>query len=140
MSVKIHNGRWTAIWRKKKVSTAFTKDSLVTLVAGFVEPASTDAGAADKPVLGVYEGPSIASTAADYAVASPMMVQVPIGPALVYMTCSIAATDEGKGLDMADSVSVHASNNTYSPVTLVTYLSATEGLFSIAKTVYSTVA
>jgi len=140
MSVYIHSGRWTSIWRKKKASTAFSTNSLATLVAGYVEPASTDAGAADKPVLGIYEGPAITSASSDYAATTEIMVKVPIGPALARMTCSIAATDEGKGLDMADAVSVHASNNTYSPVTLVRYLSATEGLFAIAKSVYATVA
>ena len=137
MTVKLEQGRFTTIWRKKKASTAFVQFSLVTLTSGFVTPASTDAGAADSPVLGCYEGPAIASGSTTTA---KIPIIVPIGPTLFRMTCTIASTDEGKGLDMTDSVTVHASNNTYSPVTLVKYLSATEGLFSLAKTVYSTVA
>lgn len=138
MSVKIESGLWTTVWRAKKVSTAFVKDSLVTLVAGFIEPASTDAGAADKPVLGVYEGPAIASALAT----TPLIpVSVPRGYALIRATASgLASTEEGNSWDMTDSVTVNAASSTYGAVTCVKYISATEGLFAISKSVFANVA
>ena len=135
----MYSGRWTAIWRKKKASTAFASGCLVDLASGFVAPSVSTTGGADLPVLGVYEGPAISSGSATTTL---IQVWVPIGPSLIYATttASIAATDEGKSLDMSDSVTVHASNTTYGPVTLVKFLSATEGLFAISKSIYANVA
>lgn len=138
MSVKIESGRWTTIWRKKKASTAFVKESLVCLIAGFVAPAPSDAGAADKPVLGVYIGPAYGSGDATTVL---VPVAVPIGPALIRATTSaLVATDEGGSFDMTDDVTVNRGATTYGAVTLVKYVSATEGLFAISKSIYANVA
>lgn len=139
MSVLIESGLWTTIWRRKKASTAITKDSFVVLDAGFVDAATTDTGAADKPCFGVYAGPSISSAS---ATTDEIPVFVPIGPALVRAdtTASIAATDEGKSRDLSTSLLVHATNTTYGVVTLVKFISTTQGLFAISKSVYANVA
>lgn len=139
MSVKIESGLWTTIWRAKKVSTAFVKNSLVTLIAGFVTPATTDAGAADKPCFGVYEGPAISAALAT----TPLVpVSVPIGPALVRVTATgtLATTHEGNSFDMSDDVTVNAAATTYGVLTCVKFISATEGIFAIGKSIYANVA
>ncbi len=139
MSVKIESGLWTTIWRKKKVSTAFVKNSLVALVAGFVEPGASDTGAADKPALGVYEGPAISASLAT----TPLIpVAVPIGPATVRATVTgtLASTNEGNSYDMSDDVTVNRGATTYGTVTCVKFVSATEGIFTISKSIYANVA
>lgn len=132
MSVKIESGRWTTKWRKKKASTAFVQDSLVTLTAGFVAPADSNSGQANEPIFGVYGGPAISSGS---ATTDLIPVFVPIGPATIRATVTgtLATTDEGYGFDMSDSVTVNAAANTYKAVTLEKYISATEGIFVISK-------
>ena len=139
MSVKIESGKWTTIWRKKKASTAFVQNSFVSLTAGYVAPGDSNTGTADEPLLGVYSGPAIASGSTTTV---EIPVFVPIGPALVRATATgtLAATDEGSGFDLSDSVTVNKAANTYSPVTCVRYISATEGIFSIGKSIYANVA
>jgi hypothetical protein len=137
--VKVNSGRWTCIWRKKKVSTAFVQNSLVALEDGFVIPADSNSGAADEQILGVYSGPAISSALAT----TPLIpVWVPIGPALIEATVTgtLASTSEGDGFDMSDSVTVNAGANTYKAVTCVKYLSATLGIFAISKSIYANVA
>lgn len=145
MSVKVESGLWTTIWRAKKASTAFPKDSLVCLIAGFVAPAPTDAGAADKPVLGVYNGSAITSATVGqflYSNTAKIPVAVPIGPATVRATCTgtLSSTEEGNSWDMSDDVTVNANSSTYGAVTCVKYISATEGIFAISKSIYANVA
>lgn len=139
MSVKIESGKWTTIWRKKKVSTAFVQNSLVSLDDGFVTPADTTTGAAGEPVLGVYGGPAIAVGSATTV---EIPVFVPIGPATIRCTASgaLATTDEGLGFDMASDVIVDEAQNTYKAVTLLRYIGASEGIFMISKSMYANVA
>lgn len=145
MSVKIENGLWTTIWRRKKASTTFTVNSLVSLDDGYVTPADSTTGAADEPVLGVYEGPSIVSTTSGtflYSNTALVPVQVPFGPALIRATATgtLATTQEGCSFDMSDSVTVNAAATTYGTVTCVKFVSATEGIFAISKSIYANVA
>lgn len=145
MTFKVENGLWTTIWRKKKASTAFPKDSLVTLVAGFVTPGASDAGAADKPVLGIYSGLAITSTTTGtylYTNTAIVPVAVPRGPALMRATVTgtLATTHEGNSFDLTDDVTVNAAATTYGAVTCVKYISATEGIFAISKSIYANVA
>lgn len=145
MSVKIESGKWTTIWRKKKASTAFAQNSLVDLTAGFVTPSTTTSGATDKPVLGVFDKTAITATTTGtylYSNTGEVPVQVPIGPATIRCTTTsgLATTDEGKQMDMSDAVTVAYDGTTYGCVTLVKYISTTEGIFSIGKSIYANVA
>jgi hypothetical protein len=145
MSVKVESGLWTTKWLSKKASTAFSKDSLVILDAGYVNYAGADAGVTDKPVLGVYEMPAITSgTTGTYLYSNTALIpiQVPIGPATIRCTVTgtLTTSDAGKQMDMSDSVTVNQDGTTYGAVTCVKYISATEGIFSIAKPIYGTVA
>lgn len=145
MSVYIHSGLWTTIWRKKKASTAFVGNEFVSLDDGYVTPADSSTGAADEPLLGVLEGPVVASgTTGTYLYSNTALVpvQVPIGPALVrcLVTGTNAATYEGLSYDLSDAVTVNVSSTTYGPVTQVRYISTTEGIFAISKSIYANVA
>jgi len=145
MSVKINSGLWTTKWLPKKASTAFAVDSLTILDAGYVNYAGSDAGATDKPVLGVYEGPVITSATTGtflYSNTEKIPVQVPIGPATVIATVTgtLTTADAGKQMDMSDSVTVNQDGTTYGAVTCLEYLSATSGIFSIGKSIYANVA
>ena len=145
MSVYVNSGLWTTIWRNKKASTALVGNEFVILDAGYVNAASTDAGAVNKPILGVLEGPVVASdTIGTYLYSNTALVpvQVPIGPATVRATATntLAKADEGKQLDLSDAVTVNHSGVTYGPVTCVKFISTTEGIFAISKSVYANVA
>ena len=139
MSVKVESGRWTTVFAPKKASTAFVQNSLVSLDDGFVTPGDSTTGAADEQVLGVYGGPAIASSS---TTTTEIPVQVPIGPATVRATVTgtFAATNLGDGFDLSDDVTVDAAANTYKVVNCVRFISATEGIFVINKTMYSGVA
>jgi len=145
MSISIGSGQWTTIWRKKKASTAFTSGSLVSLDDGYVTPADSTTGAADEPVLGVYEGPTISSATTGkylYSNTAEVPVQVPIGPALIRATVTgtMTAVMEGLSYDLSDAVTVNVGSTTYGTVTAVRYISATEGIFAISKSIYANVA
>lgn len=145
MSVKIESGLWTTVWRKKKASTAFATNSMVELTAGFAAPADSGSGASDSPLLGVYTMPAITSATTGtflYSNTAKIPVQVPIGPALVRCTTTsgLASTDEGKQMDMSDSTNVAYDGTTYGCVTLVKYISTTEGIYAISKSLYANVA
>jgi len=142
MSVKIEKGLWTTIWAPKKVSTVIYQNSLVSLDDGYVTPADSTTGAADEPAMGVWLQKTIASTDADYAVATLSPVMVPIGPAQIRCTVTgtLAAVSAGMSYDMSDSVTVNAGATTYGVVTCTKYISATEGLFMISKSLYANVA
>ncbi len=145
MSVKIESGLWTTIWKEKKASTAFTAGSLVSLDDGYVTPADSTTGAADEPALGVFEGPTISSATTGqflYSNTALVPVAVPIGPALIRCTVTgtFAITCQGMSYDMSDAVTVNQAASTYGVVTCVKYVSATEGIFAISKSIYANVA
>jgi len=145
MSVKIESGLWTTMWREKKASTAFTANSLVSLDDGYVTPADSTTGATDEPCFGVYEGPTITSATAGtflYSNTALVPVAVPIGPALIRATASgaLAITSQGMSYDLTDAVTVNEGASTYGVVTCVRYISTTEGIFSIGKSIYANVA
>lgn len=142
MSVKIESGRWTTKWAPKKASTVITKNSLVSLDDGYITPADSTTGAADEVVFGVWTKPSTAATDADYASTTLSPVAVPIGPAEIRATVTgtFAATNVGDGFDMSDDVTVNADANTYKAVVCTKYISATEGLFAIGKSLQGNVA
>jgi hypothetical protein len=144
-AVKIESGLWTTIWRAKKASTTFTAGSWVALDDGYVTPGDSSTGAADEPILGVYEGPSIVSTTTGaflYSNTALVPVQVPIGPALVRATttATLAATHEGCSFDLTDATHVNPGSTTYGCVTLVKFVSTTEGIYAISKSIYANVA
>lgn len=143
MTVKIESGLWTTAWHPKKASTVIYKDSLVSLDDGYVAPADSTTGAADEVALGLWQNTTIAATDSDYAVATISPVQVPIGPAQVRATVTgtlHATTDIGNGFDMSTSLIVDAAATTYKVVICRKYISATEGIFTICKSVYANVA
>jgi len=145
MSVKIESGLWTTMWTEKKASTAFAINSFVSLDDGYVTPADSTTGAADEPLYGVYQGPVITSaTAGTYLYSNTALVPVlvPIGPALVRATVTgtFAITCQGMSYDLSDAVTVNQAATTYGTVTCVKYISSTEGIFAISKSIYANVA
>lgn len=145
MSAKIENGLWTTMWKEKKASTAFAIDSLVSLDDGYVTPADSTTGAADEPCFGIYLGKAITSATVGtylYSNTALVPVAVPIGPALMRCTVTgtLAITSQGMSYDLSDAVTVNAGATTYGVVTCVKYVSATEGIFAISKSIYANVA
>ena len=145
MSVKIESGKWTTVWRKKKASTAFATNSMVDLEDGFALPSDSASGKTDCPILGVYTMPAITSATTGtflYSNTAKIPVQVPLAGAMVRCTTTsgLASTDEGKQMDMSDSTNVAYDGTIYGCVTLVKYISTTEGIYAISKSLYANVA
>ena len=143
--IKIESGKWTVKWIAKKASTVFAADSLVSLDDGYVTPADSTTGAADEQALGVYLGKAIGATTTGkflYSNTAKIPVAIPIGPATIRATVTgtFAATNRGDGFDMSTALIVDADANTYKVVNCVEYISATEGIFMISKSLDSGVA
>lgn len=145
MSIKIESGKWTTLWIPKKASTAFATNSMVEVTAGYAAPADSGSGASDSPLAGVYTMPAITSATTGtylYSNTAKIPIQVPLGYALVKCTTTsgLAVTDVGKQMDMSDSTNVAYDGTTYGCVTLVKYLSTTEGIYTISKSLFANVA
>ena len=145
MSVKIESGKWMTMWIPKKASETFARDSMVEMTAGYAAHADSGSGASDSPLLGVYQRPAITSATVGtykYSLTTKIPVQIPIGPATIRCTTTsgLAATDVGKQMDMSDSENVAYDGTTYGCVTLVKYISTTEGIYTISKSIYANVA
>lgn len=137
-SAKNFEGKWKLEWFPKTASVVIVKGTPVEIDgSGKVKQATTTAGASDTPIVGIYQGPTTASTDADYASNTLIPVMVPAEPlAKVQMTVStgsLAATDIGKSFDIDANSSVTVSTTTNEPVTCVRYLSATEGVFVLTN-------
>lgn len=133
-SAKVESGRVKIMHFPKKASAALVSGTLVSLVSGYVEQATTTAGASDTPLLGLYVGSDISSSDATTAL---IPVVVPAEPMtqfrVVVGTGSLAATDVGKSFDIDSDAEVTVSTTTNEPVTCTKYISATEGLFVLTN-------
>jgi len=143
--IHIESGKWTTMWIPKTASTAFATNSFVDLNVGYAAPSDSSSGSSDQPLLGVYQMPAITSGTTGtflYSNTAKIPVQVPIGPATVRCETStgLATTDVGKQMDLADSDTVNYAGTTYGCVTLVKYISTTEGIYCISKSIYANVA
>jgi len=132
-SAKNFEGKWKTEWFPKTASVAIVKGTPVEWAAGFVKQATTTAGASDTPFAGIYNGPTIASTDADYAANTLIPVLVPDSPnAKVQMTVStgtLTTAMAGLSYDIDANSSVTVSTTTNEAVTCVRFISATEGMF-----------
>jgi len=122
----VQSGIWTTIWKKKKASTAFVKNQLVDLVSGFVQPSTSST----VNIFGVNQDNLIADSS---ATTTKIAILVPRASGVLRVTATgtLAATDEGTAFDLSDSQTVNKAGTTNKPVRCLTFLSATEGLFTL---------
>lgn len=137
-SSKNFRGKWKTMYFPKTASVVIKAGTPVEIDgSGKVKQATTTAGASDTPLVGIYNGPTIASTDADYASNTLVPILVPAEPLaslqMTVSTGSLAATDIGKSFDIDANSSVTVSTTTNEPVTCVGYLSATEGIFVLTN-------
>lgn len=136
-SAKPITGKWKTMWMPKTASVAIVKGTLVEMAAGYFKQATTTAGATDTPLLGIYNGPTVASTDSDYASNTLLPVLVPAEPLaeaeIVVGTGSLAATDVGKSFDIDSDAEVTVSTTSNEPVTCTKYISATLGNFVLTN-------
>lgn len=132
-SAKVGRGKWKTLWVQKAASTAIKTGTLVQLTSGYVNPATTTAGAVSTPLLGIYNGPTITTASANYATTDKIEVLVPAEPLaealLTVGTGSLAATDVGLSFDIDTDSEVTVSTSDYEAVTCTEYVSATQGYF-----------
>lgn len=111
----------------KTASETFTAGRMVDVASGYV----TNVTSASVVAVGIIKE-SVASTDADFASTTDVMVELPKEPTCVFeanATTTLAVTDVGNVLDFSDSNTVNENANTYGPVTCVGYISTTKGLF-----------
>jgi|SRR6185503_5154628 len=134
-SWKLNSGKFKIKWFNKAANTTISTGVLVELVAGLLVEATTTAGAADTPIVGLYAGPSISSTSSNYAVAEKLPVYVPESPTALFQgavdTGTLVAASEGLSYDISATNGVTQSTSTNNAVLCARYISATSGLFTI---------
>ena len=134
-SWKLNSGKFKIKWFNKAANTVISTGVMAELVAGVLVEATTTAGAADTPIVGVYAGPSIATTSSNYAVAEKLPVYVPESPSALFQgavdTGTLVAVSEGLSYDISATNGVTQSTSTNNPVLCARYISGTLGLFAI---------
>jgi hypothetical protein len=134
-SWKLNSGKFKIKWFNKAVNTVISTGVMVELVAGVLVEATTTAGAADTPIVGVYAGPSITTLSSNYAVAEKLPVYVPVDPTAAYQgavdTGTLVAASEGLSYDISATNGVTQSTSTNNAVLCLRYISASLGLFAI---------
>lgn len=121
-------GRWKEIWMPATVSTAFSKNSLVTFTSG--ELVAATAGTAAVDVFGIIEK-AVASTDSDYATARLLPIKVPTERfALVEadVTATVATTDVGLEVDLTNSTTVNPDAGSVDVVKIIKVISSTKAL------------
>ena len=132
-SWKLNSGKFKIAWFHKAANTVISTGVMVELVSGLLVEATTTAGAADTPIVGVYMGPSIATTSGNYATAELLPVHIPESPTALFQgavdTGTLVVTSEGLSYDISATNGVTQSFTTNNAVLCSRYISATLGLF-----------
>lgn len=116
--VQIYKGKWVIKWYAKKASTAFTKNELVELASGYVQPATSTS----IRLLGVNQDNTVSSGSAT-TVKIPILV--PVSRAASVKATTSTTVVVGGQYDLTDSVTVNQGASTYDPLTAVEVFSAT---------------
>ena len=128
---------WTNMYFRKKASTAFNVGEAVAFETNGsagdpVEPAD----ASDAALIGIC-GQKIASTDADYADNTDILIHVPNDKTAEFEgdvgTGTLTVADEGLEMDLKDKDEIDQSASTTDVVVCTRFLSATKGLFVINK-------
>lgn len=121
-------GKTKVMFLPVTVSTAFTKNTLVTWVSGFIASASSTTTA---PLLAGVIEKAIASTDTDYATARLVPVVVPVEKFVVWkqdFTTTLVAGDLGAECDLTDSGNANRAASSVKVVIPIQVISATQGL------------
>lgn len=111
----------------KTASETFTAGRMVSLTSGYITNAASTAVTA----LGIIKE-SVASTDADYASTTDVLVEIPNEPNCLFeadVTTTLAVTDVGNVFDFSDSATINENSTTYGAVTCAKYISTTKGWF-----------
>lgn len=126
MSARVHSGVWETVWKPKKASTTFVKNSLVELVSGFVQPCTSSTA----EIMGINQDSAYSSGDAT-TVKIPVLIPKSKGARIQLTTSAILTA--GNEYDLVDDVSANAAASTNDAVTCFTALSSTEAICTINK-------
>lgn len=138
MSMYQIRGDWDIKYFRKRASTAFAANSMVTLHSDddTITPAVSSSGSLVGIVL-----KNVASTDSDYAANTRIPVAVPRNELSEFMADDIAAdiavTDEGELHDLIDADTVNPEASTESVIRLKQFVAARKGIYSIVRNPYS---
>ena len=129
MAFKVRKGKVKTIWLPVTVSTAFTKDSIVSESSGYLIAATSSTAALSH--IGVIPR-AILATDADFAVARLVPVIVPMEKNVEWegdVTSGLVAADVGLLVDLTDSATINRGASTYDVAMVRKVISATKGVF-----------
>lgn len=133
MAIIATRGNWEKKYFRKRASTAFAMNSLVTEHSD--DDTITPATSGSAFVVGICVK-KIAATDSDYASNTRICVLVPKDSS-AEMLCdtasTIAATDEGELMDLTDDLTVNQAASSTDIVKLKQFVSTTKGIFCIYK-------
>lgn len=113
----------------KKASQAFTVNSLLAFSGGEVQPAISTTTS----LAGVCQQ-KIASTDADYALETPIAVEL-IDPSATYIcdvtTGTLTTESVGVAYDLDSDVGINVNGTSHKQVTCTGFISATKGYFTL---------
>lgn len=125
MSIKLVKGKVKNVFLPVHTSTAFTKDTIVEIASGLVDPADDN----DTALAGVIRK-TIASTDADYATARKVPVMVPVEKHVIFEIDTggsfAAGTDEGLEFGISDAGTLDHSDTTNKVFLVTKVISATK--------------
>jgi len=131
MAFILRQGQVKTMYLPVTTSTAFTKDTLVTITSGLVAAATSGTASAD--IVGVIRK-TIASTDTDYATSRLVPVDVPVERFTVWegdITATAVSTDVGVEVDLTNAGTVNRGATSVKAVRMNKFISATKGLFWI---------
>lgn len=129
MAFKVSSGRTKIVYLPVTVSTAFSKNAIVSYASGELIPATSSTTALSH--VGVI-AKAIASTDSDYATPRLVPVIVPVEKNVVWegdVTSGLVAADVGLEVDLTDSLVINRGASTVDAAMCVGRISATKGLF-----------
>lgn len=131
MSFIAKTGRMKEIWLPATVSTAFTKNTLVTFTSG--QLVAVTAGTAAVDVAGVIER-AVVSTDTDYATARLLPIKVPTERHALFeadVTATLVTTDVGLEVDLTDAGTVNRGATSVKAVKIMKFLTTTKALVMV---------
>lgn len=133
MAFKVYKGKVKTVWLNVKPSTAFAKDSIVSMGTGgdvgLLIPATASTAALSH--VGVIPR-AIASTDSDYAATRTVPVIVPVEKNVEWLgdvTSGLVAADKGLLVDLTDASTIDRSASTIDAALVKSVISTTKGTF-----------
>lgn len=123
---KPYGGSWTSRWYRSKASIDYDKGDILMSDATDIVLGTSSA----TNIIGICDTDKPSTDATN----NRIKIFVPVDKSATFectATGTLTAGHEGRRVDLSDEVTINVAGTTYKVVTIVKYLSATSGIFSI---------